>query len=323
MKTTALAVGLLAAGITHSASAAEGTDPARRPAPRSRLPHHDGEPRIQPDHQQSQRAICKQIRKDRQSRNQLLCGRASEPDELSGGRRRLELRRPDRQRPRLAQCDLHDEPRVGDHGDGHACEPEHLPDLRERASTRPTPAVDCTNEVSAPPCEINIDGIASIPAANGTVGKTIADQLDARHRSWKSYQESLPLVGADGVNTSDGFFTNNTDFSAIMPTLNPPLTSNDIVSLYAAKHNPFVYFKSIQDGHDADSSLMNTVPFDGHNGLFADLGGGPGSGVLVHRAQSVQRPAWPRERRAVLQLRPEQRRLAGRAEPCAHLTRAT
>jgi hypothetical protein len=100
------------------------------------------------------------------------------------------------------------------------------------------------------------------------------DQLDSRHRSWKSYQESLPLPGADGVNISDGFFTNNTDFSTIMPTLNPPLTSADIVSLYVAKHNPFVYFKSVQDGHDGDSSLKNVVPFDGHNGLFADLAEG-------------------------------------------------
>jgi hypothetical protein len=167
----------------------------------------------------------------------------------------------------LAQRYVHVEHRIGDHGDGHSCEPAHLSDAA-------TPVFDCTNEVSGPPCEINLDGIASIPAVNGTVGKTIADQLDARHRSWRSYQESLPSGGADGINTSDGFFTNNTDFSAILPALTPPLTSSDIVSLYAAKHNPFVYFKSIQDGRDADNSLMNTVPFDGHNGLFADLAGG-------------------------------------------------
>jgi hypothetical protein len=138
----------------------------------------------------------------------------------------------------------------------------------------PTPTFDCSNEVSGPPCEVNIDGVQSIAAAKETVGMTIADQLDARHRSWRSYQESLPLVGADGVNTSDGFFTNNTDFTTILPTLTPALTQGDIVSLYASKHNPFVYFKSIQDGHDADSSLRNAVPFDGHNGLFADLGQG-------------------------------------------------
>ena len=138
----------------------------------------------------------------------------------------------------------------------------------------PTPTFDCSNEVSSAPCEVNIDGVQSIAAAKNTVGMTIGDQLDARHGSWKSYQESLPLAGADGVNSSDGFFTNNTDFSTILPILNPPLTSAGIVSLYAAKHNPFVYFKSVQDGRDADNSLKNTVPFDGQSGLFADLGAG-------------------------------------------------
>ena len=114
----------------------------------------------------------------------------------------------------------------------------------------------------------------SIPAAKGTFGKTIADQLAAQHRSWKSYQENLPLAGADLVNNSDGFFTNNTDFSAIMPTLNPPLTADGMVALYAVKHNPFAYFKSVQEGRDPNNSLGNIVPFDGPGGLYADLGSG-------------------------------------------------
>jgi hypothetical protein len=137
-----------------------------------------------------------------------------------------------------------------------------------------TPAYDFTNETQGPPGTINIDGVQSIPAASNTVGKTIADQLDAHHRSWKSYQEDLPIVGADGVNVSDGFYTNNTDFSAITPILNPALDPSQIVYLYAVKHNPFVYFKSVQDGHDPDSSLKNVGPFGGPNGLFADLGAG-------------------------------------------------
>lgn len=137
-----------------------------------------------------------------------------------------------------------------------------------------TPAFDFTNETTGSPGEVNIDGVASIPAARGTVGKTITDQLVAQHRSWKSYQEDLPLTGADLVNDSDGFFTNNTDFSAIMPTLNPPLTSAGLVALYAVKHNPFAYFKSVQEGRDPNNSLGNMVGFDGPNGLFADLGSG-------------------------------------------------
>lgn len=137
-----------------------------------------------------------------------------------------------------------------------------------------TPAFDFTNETAGPPGEVNIDGVQSVPAASKTIGKTIGDQLAARNLSWKSYQENLPLIGADGINFSDGFFTNNTDFSTILPVLNPPLTQSNIVALYAAKHNPFVYFKSVQDGLDRNNSLANVVGFDGQRGLYADLESG-------------------------------------------------
>lgn len=138
----------------------------------------------------------------------------------------------------------------------------------------PTVAVDTTNETSGPPGENNIDGIRSFPAASGTVGKTIGDQLVAKGKTWKSYQESLPLSGADLVGYSDGVFTNNTDFSKILPALTPPLTQGGVVKLYAAKHNPFVYFKSVQDGANPRNSLKNTVGFDGPHGLYADLATG-------------------------------------------------
>jgi phosphatidylinositol-3-phosphatase len=137
-----------------------------------------------------------------------------------------------------------------------------------------TPAIDITNETQGPPGDNNIDGKQSIPAAANTIGKTIADQLVAARLSWKSYQESLPPGGADMVNYSDGFFTNNTDFSLIQPTLNPALAQTDIVALYAAKHNPFVYFSSVQEGDDPRNSLRNVVDFEGSKGLFADLSSG-------------------------------------------------
>jgi phosphatidylinositol-3-phosphatase len=137
-----------------------------------------------------------------------------------------------------------------------------------------TPAVDTTNEVQGTPGENNIDGVRSIPAASGTEGKTIGDQLVAARRSWKSYQESLPIAGANLVNNADGFFSNLTDFSAITPTLNPPLTSSDLVNLYAVKHNPFAYFQSVQEGKNPRNSLKNTVAFDGPTGLYADLASG-------------------------------------------------
>jgi phosphatidylinositol-3-phosphatase len=134
-----------------------------------------------------------------------------------------------------------------------------------------TPAVDFSNETSGPPGENNIDGIQSIPAADNITGKTIADQLVAAGRSWKSYEESLPVGGADGVNASDGFFSDSTDFTKIMPTLNPPLTQSDLVSLYAVKHNPFVYFRSVQEGQNPQNSLKNVTNFDG---FYADLASG-------------------------------------------------
>lgn len=130
-----------------------------------------------------------------------------------------------------------------------------------------TPAIDTTNETSGPPGENDIDGVLSVPAASNTVGKMIGDQLAEAHLTWKSYQESLPLAGAGGINFSDGFFNDQTYFPGF------GLTSSDLVELYAAKHDPFVYFKSVQDGTPGNS-LANIVAFDGPNGLYADLRSG-------------------------------------------------
>jgi len=82
------------------------------------------------------------------------------------------------------------------------------------------------------------------------------------------------MAGPDLVNLSDGNFTNNTDFSQINPQLTPPLTTADIVSLYAAKHNPFVYFQSVQQGTNPLASYANMSGFDGMHGLWSDLGSG-------------------------------------------------
>jgi phosphatidylinositol-3-phosphatase len=133
-----------------------------------------------------------------------------------------------------------------------------------------TPAVDTTNETTGLPGENNIDGIQHIAGAN-TVGKTIGDQLVTWGHSYKSYQESLPLGGADKVNYSDGFFTDSTDFTKILPILKPPLSQADVVRQYAVKHNPFVYFQNVQEGTDPGNTLSNTVGFES---LYGDLGSG-------------------------------------------------
>jgi len=146
-----------------------------------------------------------------------------------------------------------------------------------------TPVVDNTkNETSAPPLT-NIDGKLSIAARNDIDGITIADQLVEAHKSWKSYQEALPIEGADGVNISDGFYTvggNNadgvnvtSDFAALSTAGNPVSASN-VVALYAVKHDPFAYFAKVQQGTNPHLSLKRIVGFEGQKGLFADLKAG-------------------------------------------------
>jgi len=132
-----------------------------------------------------------------------------------------------------------------------------------------TPAIDYTNETSGAPGLLNIDGVKSYAAATNITGITIADQLADYGLSWKSYQENLPIAGADGVSTSDGFFTDTTNFSSFDPSLG--LSDSAEVGLYAAKHNPFVYFASVQAGTTPGLSLANSVDF---NRLYGDLQSG-------------------------------------------------
>ena len=133
-----------------------------------------------------------------------------------------------------------------------------------------TPAVDNWNEVTLPqfPYLADIDGVKLVPAAP-TVGMSIGDQLAEAGLSWKSYQEDLPLGPVFGVNYSNGTATNLTDFTPLAP-----LTSADVVQAYAVKHNPFAYFKSVQEGNERNNSLKNIVGFDGPHGLYADLATG-------------------------------------------------
>lgn len=147
----------------------------------------------------------------------------------------------------------------------------------------PTPALDLTmNETSAPPLT-NIDGSRSIAAGHDIDGITIADQLVRAGKSWKSYQEGLPGIGADGVDISDGFYNIGgknakgvgvtSDFAALSTTGNPVSAAN-VVALYAVKHNPFAYFASVQEGWNPELSMRRMAGFDGEDGLYADLKAG-------------------------------------------------
>ncbi len=139
-----------------------------------------------------------------------------------------------------------------------------------------TPAIDYTNENPGKPT-INIDAVHSYAADPNILGISIADQLVAAGKTYKTYQESLPLVGADNINYSDGNFTNLTNFTLfnnLWPAQPPTFSSSNIVQLYAVKHNPFAYFQSTQEGLTPGNSLANTVPFDGDGGLYGDLRSG-------------------------------------------------
>jgi hypothetical protein len=131
----------------------------------------------------------------------------------------------------------------------------------------PTPVRDLTNETSGAPGDIEIDDKASsaIPAAK-TTGTNIGEQLLANGLTYKSYQENLPVTGADGVNNSDGEYSNLTDFSKIKPVVKG-VDSSAIVNLYAVKHNPFLYFKNGQ----TPAGLKRTVGFEQ---FYADLASG-------------------------------------------------
>jgi phosphatidylinositol-3-phosphatase len=117
-----------------------------------------------------------------------------------------------------------------------------------------TPAVDTTNE-GTPSSPVYNDYLA--PAR--TVGKMIGDQLVEAGLSWLAYQENLPPYGADYVNNSDGLISDITAQEPGMP------------KLYAVKHNPFVYFASVQAGSRPQNGLKNIVGFDR---LYADLASG-------------------------------------------------
>src|SRR5205807_5454557 len=117
-----------------------------------------------------------------------------------------------------------------------------------------TPLIDTTNESSPPTVTAvaDTDGQLEIPAPTNTSGKSTGDQLVEWGKSWESYQENLPPGGADGVNNSDGFFTSNAEMANAMPG-----EQQTLINLYAVKHNPFAYFRSVQEGTNSRNSLSN------------------------------------------------------------------
>ncbi len=135
-----------------------------------------------------------------------------------------------------------------------------------------TPPIDYSNETNGKPGVIDINGALGYAANSKTVGLTLADELVDAGLSWKSYQEDIPPMGADGVNNADGFFSNLNDLANDLP--GEKQTQSNLVAQYAVKHNPFVYFQNVQEGLDPELSMDRVAGFEGENGLYADLASG-------------------------------------------------
>ncbi len=181
-----------------------------------RIRHHDGKPRLS-EIIGNPNAVHQQLRASSNlATNYFAVAHPSLTNylEIVGG---SNFGDPQRQPPRLAQWQLRDptSPRASSNTDNPPA--RHLPDLGNRHGRRETPAIDCTNEVTGPPAKSTSTARRRYPAVPPHLGKTIADQLVAAGKTWKTYQENLPPTGADGVNYSDGNFTNNTDFTKIKP----------------------------------------------------------------------------------------------------------
>jgi len=159
-------------------------------------------------------------------------------------------------------------------GCGHAFTPISAAGLDNPVVATATTSTDCNGQISLggnPPAANNC-ALRNYPAAP-FAPQSIADQLVAKGKSWKSYQESLPAVvpGVFGVNYSDGEWSNLSPASVFEVNGGPPTPATNIQKLYAVKHNPFVYFENVESGNDASLSLDQVVDFDGPNGLWADL----------------------------------------------------
>lgn len=136
----------------------------------------------------------------------------------------------------------------------------------------PTPVIDYSNETSGPPGDIEIDGVHSYAAAS-TTGKSIADQLTWLGLTWKTYQESLPLSGPWGITTSDGYFTDIGTYTPAETALGE--SGGNLAKLYRTKHNPFIYFGSVQSTYNSTTGQVPGIAsYEGANGLWADLATG-------------------------------------------------
>jgi hypothetical protein len=148
----------------------------------------------------------------------------------------------------------------GSTGCANAVTPIAMPGIDNPVVATATSAAQCNGQVTINGAPVpNNCALYDYPAAHFTP-ISIADQLVAKHKSWKTYQESLPSVdpGVAGINYSDGAWSNLSPVSVFGP--------GPIQKLYALKHDPFVYFENIERGDDDGLSVKQVKDFDGPHG---------------------------------------------------------
>jgi phosphatidylinositol-3-phosphatase len=150
-------------------------------------------------------------------------------------------------------------------GCNHAVTPIAVEGLDNSIVATVTNSTQCNGQINSSGSPIHNNCALYDYHATLYTPKSIADQLVAKHMTWKTYQESLPMVetGLSGVNYSDGVFSNLSPITVFRP--------GPIQMLYAVKHNPFAYFQNIEKGNKEALSLHQVEDFDGPNGLWADL----------------------------------------------------
>jgi hypothetical protein len=155
----------------------------------------------------------------------------------------------------------------GSTGCVNALTPIRTPGTDNAVVATATPgSTQCNGQITVdgnPPAQFNCTYYGY--AATTFTPQMIADQLVAKRKTWKSYQENLPAVvpGVAGINYSDGELSNLSPAAVFVP--------GPIQKLYAVKHNPFVYFYDVEVGTNPALSLAQVVDFDGPTGLWADL----------------------------------------------------
>ena len=182
------------------------------------------------------------------------------------------------------------------HAISHLSLPNYIALISGQPASKQTEA-DCERYNDFQMSGMSADGLAIGDGCVYPAGvKTLADQLDAAHLTWKGYMEDMGNNPARESATCGHPAINDAD-----RTQNPeaPSTAVPKGDQYAARHNPFVYFHSVIDSprcatqvvnldhlgadleHEATTpNLVFVTPNLCHDGHDGDGSGAPGHGCV-------------------------------------------